>query len=226
MLKYPCLVLDHDDTVVRSEATVNYPYFCYILGEFRPGATISLSKYVEGCCHLGFVDMCRRWFGFTEEELEAEYLGWKEYIKTHIPDPFPGMERIIRRQKKEGGLVCVVSHSCHMNITRDYETHFGILPDDIYGWDLPEEKRKPSTYPLECIMEKYRLAPKDLLVVDDMKPAYRMASRAGVPIAFAAWGRLEYPEIMKDMSECCDFTFRTTEELEKFLFDAPDSMLF
>ena len=31
MLKYPCLVLDHDDTVVQSEATVNYPFFCYIL---------------------------------------------------------------------------------------------------------------------------------------------------------------------------------------------------
>ena len=28
MLKYPCLVLDHDDTVVQSEATVNYPFFC------------------------------------------------------------------------------------------------------------------------------------------------------------------------------------------------------
>ena len=27
MLKYPCLVLDHDDTVVQSEATVNYPFF-------------------------------------------------------------------------------------------------------------------------------------------------------------------------------------------------------
>ena len=27
MLKYPCLVLDHDDTVVKSEITVNYPCF-------------------------------------------------------------------------------------------------------------------------------------------------------------------------------------------------------
>jgi len=27
MLKNPCLVLDHDDTVVQSEATVNYPFF-------------------------------------------------------------------------------------------------------------------------------------------------------------------------------------------------------
>ena len=37
MLKYPCLVLDHDDTVVQSEATINYPFFCYILNRFRPG---------------------------------------------------------------------------------------------------------------------------------------------------------------------------------------------
>ena len=42
MLKYPCLVLDHDDTVVQSEATVNYPYFVYILDRFRPGKTITL----------------------------------------------------------------------------------------------------------------------------------------------------------------------------------------
>ena len=27
MLKYPCLVLDHDDTVVQSEATIHYPCF-------------------------------------------------------------------------------------------------------------------------------------------------------------------------------------------------------
>ena len=27
MLKYPCLVLDHDDTVVRSTPTIHYPAF-------------------------------------------------------------------------------------------------------------------------------------------------------------------------------------------------------
>ena len=36
MLKYPCLVLDHDDTVVQSEATVNYPCFCEFLEKMRP----------------------------------------------------------------------------------------------------------------------------------------------------------------------------------------------
>ena len=48
MLRYPCLVLDHDDTVVQSETTINYPFFCYILDQFRPGATITLEEYVSG----------------------------------------------------------------------------------------------------------------------------------------------------------------------------------
>ena len=33
MLKYPCLVLDHDDTVVASESNINYPFFCYMMKE-------------------------------------------------------------------------------------------------------------------------------------------------------------------------------------------------
>ena len=220
MLKYPCLVLDHDDTVVQSEATVNFPYFVYILDQFRPGTKITLREYVEGCCHLGFADMCRKWYGFSEQELVDEYKGWQEYIKDHVPIPFPGIERIIRRQKEEGGRICVVSHSCIQNITRDYETHFGIQPDDIYGWDLPEEKRKPSTYPLEAIMEKFGYQREEMLVVDDMKPAWEMASKAGVPMAFAAWGRKDYPDISAQMKLLCDYSFDSTQELEKFLFEA------
>lgn len=219
MLKYPCLVLDHDDTVVQSEATVNYPFFCYILDQFRPGTTITLEQYVEGCCHLGFSDMCRKWYSFTEQELVDEYHGWQNYIQTHIPAPFPGIDSIIRRQKAEGGLICVVSHSCNDNITRDYRTHFGILPDAIYGWDYPEHQRKPNPWPLKQIMEKYGLAPGQLLVVDDMKPAYEMASKAGVPIAFAAWGRRDYPQISAEMKRLCDFSFDSTEDLAKFLFE-------
>ena len=218
MLKYPCLVLDHDDTVVQSESTVNYPFFCDILDQFRPGTKITLDEYVHGCSQYGFADMCRKWYNFTEQELVDEYHGWQAYIKNHVPAPFPGIEGIIKRQKEAGGLVCVVSHSCIQNITRDYSEHFGILPDDIYGWDLPEEKRKPSTYPLEQIMEKYHLSRSDLLVVDDMKPAWEMASKAGVDIAFACWGRLEFPEITKEMTRLCDFSFKSTKDLEEFLF--------
>ena len=58
MLKYPCLVLDHDDTVVQSETTINYPFFCYILDQFRPGQTIRQVEYTNGCFSPGFAQMC------------------------------------------------------------------------------------------------------------------------------------------------------------------------
>ena len=221
MLRYPCLVLDHDDTVVQSEIGINYPFFCYILDQFRPGTTITLDEYVDGCSSLGFLGMCRQKYQFTGQELQEEFEGWIDYVRSHTPDPFPGIGDVIRRQKEAGGLVCVVSHSCAENITRDYKTHFGILPDDIYGWDLPEHQRKPSTYPLECIMEKYHLSPKDLLIVDDMKPAWEMATNAGVEIGFAAWGKVNFPAVSKEMEALCHYTFQNPKDLADFLFHSP-----
>ena len=219
MLKYPCIVLDHDDTVVQSEKTIGYPFFCQILEEFRPGQTISFQDYVLDCHNLGFAEMCRRRWQFSERELKEEYTRWMEHVKIHIPDAFSGVGEVIRRQKEAGGLICVVSHSSIMNITRDYGVHFGVQPDAIYGWDLPEHQRKPNPWPLEDIMRRYGLTPEELLVVDDMKLAWMMAKPVNVPIAFAAWGKREFPELTEEMRALCDYSFDTTKDLERFLFE-------
>lgn len=219
MLKYKCLVLDHDDTVVQTEKTIGYPYFCYILDQFRPGETISFPDYVHDCHNYGFAEMCRRRWQFTEEEQKAEYAGWMDYVITHIPEIFPGIGNVIRRQKEEGGLVCVVSHSSVRNITRDYEHHFGIQPDAIYGWDYPEHLRKPNPFPLQDIMEKYKLSPADILVVDDMKLAWMMAHPLNVDIAFAAWGKQEFPELQEEMRTLCTYAFDSPRELERLLYE-------
>lgn len=218
MLKYPCLVLDHDDTVVQTEKTIGYPYFRYILEQFRPGVEVSLQRFVNDCHRLGFADMCRELYQFTPQELQEEHEGWTGYVRTHIPDIFPGIDRIIKRQKELGGLVCVVSHSAFENISRDYNVHFGFQPDAIYGWDYPEEQRKPNPYPLLDIMERYNLTPKDLLVVDDTKLACQMAESAGVEIAFAAWSKEDFPLLAEEMRSLCQYSFDTVEEFEKFLF--------
>ena len=84
---------------------------------------------------------------------------------------------------------------------------------------LPEECRKPSAYPLEQIMSTYHLSPNQLLVVDDLKPAWEMCQKVGVEIAFAAWSKQMCPEIIHEMSTICDYTFHSTETLKKFLFD-------
>ena len=219
MLKYHCLVLDHDDTVVQTDKTLGYPFFCKILQEFRPGETISLENYVRDCHNYGFAEMCRRRWQFTEAEQKNEYRRWMDYIKIHIPAPYPGIADVIHRQKENGGLICVASHSSIENITRDYNTHFGIQPDAIYGFDLPKEQRKPSSWALEDIMHRYGLSPKDILVVDDMKLGWMMANPLGIEIAFAAWSKADFPELSEEMKSLCNYTFDTTKKLEMFLFD-------
>lgn len=218
-MRYPCLVLDHDETVVQSEKTIGYPCFCLTLSRLRPGTAISLEEYVKGCHELGFVDMCREYYHFNDTELQEEYHDWMEYVRTHTPDPFPGMKEIIQQQRKSGGLVCVVSHSSEINIKRDYLAHFGILPDAIYGCDLPKEQQKPNLYPLQDIMHQYHLSPAELLVVDDMKLACQMSDPLNVPVAFAAWGKTDFPEIAREMKTLCKFSFDRTEDLYRFLFE-------
>lgn len=219
MLKYKCLVLDHDDTVVQSMKTMSYPFFLYGLTIFRPGQTISFEDYVRDCNHYGFVELCRMRFGYTEEELAREHDMWMDYVLNHTPDPYPGICEVIHRQKAEGGLVCVVSHSKRDNILRDYRAHIGIEPDRIYGYELPEEQRKPNPYPLEDIMARYDLSPADLLVVDDMKLSCKMAAPLGVKVAYAGWNGLNVPEVDAEMIDICDYNFPTIEALSRFLFE-------
>ena len=94
-----------------------------------------------------------------------------------------------------------------------------LQPDAIYGWDLPEAQRKPNPYPLQDIMRRYSLSPKDLLVVDDMKLAWKMANPLNVEIGFAAWGKIDFPDLSQEMRDLCDYTFDSTKDLEKFLFE-------
>ena len=68
------------------------------------------------------------------------------------------------------------------------------------------------------IMEKYNLKPQQLIVIDDMKPAYEMAKAAGVAIGFARWSKETQLDICRDMEAICDFSFQSPEALEQFLF--------
>ena len=219
MMKYRCLVLDHDDTVVQSMKTLSYPFWCMELEIFRPGVTQSLEDYILECHNRGFAGLCRDCFQFTDEELKKEHGMWMDYIMTHIPDPYPGIGEVIHRQKAEGGIICVVSHSHADNILRDYRTHFGIEPDAIYGWELPPEQRKPNPYPLLDIMARYDLKPEEILVVDDMKLACQMSEPLGIKVAYSGWNGLGIPEIEDEMKSICAYSFDSTEKLYNFLFD-------
>ncbi len=218
MLKYKCLVLDHDDTVVKSTPTIHYPAFQNTLKKIRPDIDMSLEDFLLYSFDPGFSSLCMDLLKFTEDEMNIQYDSWNEHVNRSIPSFYEGFDNIIKRQKSEGGLVCVVSHSNSVNILRDFNKNFGIEPDMIFGWELGEEKRKPNPYPLKEIMRIYDLSPNELLMVDDLKPGYDMAKACNVDFACAGWAH-KIPKISEFMKKNCDYYFDDVRKLEQFLFN-------
>ncbi len=217
-MKYKCLILDHDDTVVNSTATIHHPAFLEALKVLRPGVTISLEDYFRENFHPGFTEYCMGKLGMTDEELETEVGLWRDYVEKHVPNVYDGMREIIERQKAQGGIVCVVSHSYDFNIKRDYAANHLPEPDLIFGWECPPEFRKPSTYALEQIAKRYALAPSDMVMVDDLKPGFDMARAFGAFFVGAGWAN-DVAEIREFMKHNSDVYFTNVEELAQFLFD-------
>ena len=116
-------------------------------------------------------------------------------------------------------MICVVSHSHTDNITRDYDAHFGIQPDAIYGWELEPHQRKPNPWPLEDIMSRYGLKAEDILVIDDMKLACMMAEPLGVKVCYAGWSGMGVQALSDEMNRLCGLSFDTTDGMYRYLFE-------
>ena len=200
-MRFRCLVMDHDDTTVNSTATIHFPSFLAYLKLVRPEASYTLEDYFRKNFDPGIMALFTGELGFSAEELEGEFRFWQDWVRTRVPSAYPGICEILRRHKDAGGYIAVVSHS---------------MPDVIFGWEQPPEQRKPNTWPLEQIMERFGLEPQELLVVDDLKPGYDMARAAGVPFAAAGWAN-DIPEIEQFMRKNCDFYCKTVADLDRLL---------
>ena len=217
--QYKCLVLDHDDTVVDSSASIHYPSFVEYLKIARPNLAdkYTLEEYFEKNFEPGILELFTEEIGLSDEELKEEEAFWREYVKNHIPNAYPGMHEIIADFKAGGGIVVVDSHSLTENIIRDYKKNGLPDPDYIYGWDIPKDMRKPSPGTLLDLMERFNLHPEEILVVDDLKPGYDMARSAGVDIAAAGWAH-NVKGIADFMRANCEYFCESPDDLRKILF--------
>lgn len=216
-LRYPCLVLDHDDTVVDSTAHVHYPAFLACAELLRPGqVSMTLDEYFRMNCDPGLFAYYKDVLGLSADELAFETRFWLDYVASHVPEVYDGIAGIIREQKHRGGWICVVSHSRRENILRDYATHGLPEPDLVYGSELPTERQKPQPWPLLDIMDRLGLAPGELLMVDDLPIGRDMARAAGVPFAAATWAHA-IPQLQAQMAQE-PLCFRTPQALFDYLF--------
>ena len=217
-MKTPCLIVDHDDTVVNSTATVHYPCFVEYTRIYHPEYRCTLEDYFLKNFDPGVVAFFRDEVGMSEAQMLQEQTYWNAYVQNHVPQAYPGMAEILWEQKRRGGRLCVVSHSYRDNILRDYRENGLPEPDAVYGWECPPERRKPNPWPLEQIMADFGLEPGELLMLDDLKPGYDMARACGVPFAAAGWAN-DIPQIEGFMRKNCDYYFKTVPKLGAWLFD-------
>ena len=151
-----------------------------------------------------------------------QYQTWLDYVRTHVPDTFPGMHDLLHRFRAAGGHICVVSHSVPENILRDYRAHDLPTPELIYGWDPDPERRKPAPWPIYQIERELGLRPEQLVVIDDLKPGKDMADRAGVDFIAAGWTHT-VPHIIETMQRICPHYCRTVAELTALLLDETEA---
>ena len=216
-MRYPCLVVDHDDTVVDSTATVHYPSFVEYTGIYHPEVHYTLDEYIKDNFDPGIVALFRDIIGMSEDEMEREQRYWNDYVKRHVPSAYDGMRELLWRHKRSGGTLCVVSHSYTENILRDYRENGLPEPDMVFGWESPAHERKPNPYPLEQIMRRGGFTREELLMLDDLQPGYDMAKSCGVDFAAAGWSN-DIPEIESFMRANCDKYFKTVAGFSGFLF--------
>lgn len=216
-LKYKCLILDHDDTAVKSTPEIHYPSFVEALKNLRPNEEIiTFKEFVSYCFNPGFSSLCKDIIKFTEEELQHQQEVWKRYTESTVPDFYEMFIETIQEFKKQGGIVTVVSHSERNRIERDYSIHCGFLPDAIFGWELPEHQRKPYPYPIKEILKRFNLQENEAIMVDDLKPGMVMAKSCNMDFAAAGWSH-GITEIREQMKRESKIYFETVEQFNQLV---------
>ena len=216
-MKYKCLLLDHDDTVVDSTRDIHYPSFLEVLAAIRPDMTMSLEEFYKLNFHPGFIPLCRELLGFNDEEMDFEVSSWKAYIKNHTPDTFPGIKELLWDFVDAGGKVFVVSHSAELEILRHYKELGLPTPDHVYGFDYPEHQRKPYPWPVEDIIVRYGFSKDEMIMVDDLKPGKIMADEAGIDFVAVGWAH-KISDLVDEMKSTSIYYCDSVDQLREIIF--------
>jgi beta-phosphoglucomutase-like phosphatase (HAD superfamily) len=218
-LRYRCILIDHDDTAVDSTASIHYPAHLAALAALRPERTTpTVEKWLIANFH-GIMEYLVGELGFNHAELDTEFEIWRSWTTSHVPPFFPGFLDLLRDYRSHGGRVAVISHS-EVDVI---ETHYRaaqdppFLPDLVFGWDRDEGKRKPSAWPVMEPLRQFGCAPKEALIVDDLKPGVLMSEASGVAIAAAGWSH-RVPEIERYMRDHSLRYCTSVEDLRELLF--------
>jgi len=221
MLKYKCLLLDHDDTAVDSTAEIHYPAHVEALRLLRPDhPPPGLEGWYMRNFDPGIMAYLEGELGMSHAELLVELDIWRRYTRSRTPRFYPGFLDMLVEYRAAGGLVAVISHSESDVIDRHYRQARTppFVPDAVFGWVDEAERRKPSPWPVREALRLFGLSERDALIVDDLKPGVTMSRATGVPVAAAGWSH-RIPAIERFMRESCVAYLESVGDLRSMLLD-------
>ena len=219
-MAYKCILIDHDDTVSPTSEKHHYPSFRASLKVLRPNMEITFEEYINYSFEPGFEKFLKNILQFNEEEISIMYKNWQIDTKEKIGIFYEEIKKFLITYKNSGGIIAVVTHSNRERIESDYKYNLDFIPEDIYSWELGEEKRKPNPYPIYDIMEKYGLSNEEILVIDDLKPGFLMAEKGKVDFLWAAWAykKPQFNEYMKKHAKYSISDLKSfNEEIKKII---------
>ena len=116
-MKYKCLVLDHDDTIVNSTPTVNFPAFKKCLAKLRPDVNLELEEYICYNFEPGLNRYYKEILNFSDDEIQYQFNNWIGYVMEHTPSAFDGIREILWKFKenRRTHLCCITFHEQKYN---------------------------------------------------------------------------------------------------------------
>ena len=203
-----------------STRRVHYPAHLKVMERIRPGSSpVDLDTWFRKNCDPGILHFLVDELELTPEELALEHEIWREFTAREAPHFYPGFLDALAAYKALGGHVVVVSHSdanVILSHYRDAANGHRVMPDLVFGWELEPERRKPHPYPIHETLRQLGLAPRDVLVVDDLKPGIVMAQAAGVDAAAAGWAH-DIPAIREFMQRSCVAYLETVADFAELI---------
>ena len=220
-MRYTCLLIDHDDTTVDSTPHIHYPAHKEQMRRLgRAEETLSLEDWFLVNYDPGISHYLQKILALTKEEEQLCYEIWRSYTTKMVPRFFDGILDILKEFRDRGGRIVVVSHSEPDIIASHYKVQDyipGFMPDRIIGWEGDRDKHKPNPWPVDSVVEEYRVPRDEILVVDDLMPGIVMARRGSVDSVAAVWSH-GIRKIRDGLSGLSTHTAASVSDFEKILF--------
>lgn len=147
------------------------------------------------------------------EEGIKRYLYYYKDLHKECSEPFDGIVEVIRKLKKKGIVVAMVTGKGEKTVSITLE-QFGMV--DLFEWiETGSVMGNRKCEGISFVIEHFNIKPEETYYIGDAPTDIIAARDAGVGIISAAWGDKVCLEELKNLKP--DKLFRTIKEFDEFV---------